>query len=212
VYWQCYLHYNGDYKVAPLFIPVSLDTCLAESTWQTLKNQYKQKRRWAYNVEYWPHLIWPVIKSKAPLYDKVYKLFQYWEQNFHWATASIMIATLGWLPLVIGGNEFINSVAAFNLPTVTKTLMNIALLFLIISVYINFVLLPKRPAKYGKWKTVSMYLQWFFVPVSEVVFGSLPAVEAQTRLMFGKYLEFWVTPKARKGEHTGLLMKGMGKN
>ena len=212
VYWQCYLHYNGDYKVAPLFIPVSLDTCLAETTWQTLKNQYKQKRRWAYNVEYWPHLIWPVIKSKAPLHDKVYKLFQYWEQNFHWATASIMIATLGWLPLVIGGNEFINSVAAFNLPTVTKTLMNIALLFLIISVYINFVLLPKRPAKYGKWKTVSMYLQWFFVPVSEVVFGSLPAVEAQTRLMFGKYLEFWVTPKARKGEHTGLLMKGMGKN
>ncbi len=212
VYWQCYLRYDGDYKVIPLFIPVSLDTCLAETTWQTLKNQYKQKRRWAYNVEYWPHLIWPVIKSKAPFYDKAYKLFQYWEQNFHWATASIMIATLGWLPLVIGGNSFINSVAAFNLPTVTKTLMNIALAFLIISVYINFVLLPPRPLKYGKWKSIAMYLQWFLVPISEVVFGSLPAVEAQTRLMLGKYLEFWVTPKARKGEHTGLLMKGMEKN
>jgi hypothetical protein len=42
-----------------------------------------------------------------------------------------------------------------------------------------------------------------------VIFSSLTAVEAQTRLMFGQFLEFWVTPKARKGESTGLTMKEM---
>lgn len=209
VYWQCYLHYKGDYKVIPLFIPISLDTCLANSTWQTLKNQYKQKRRWAYNVEYYPHLIPKLLKLKAPFWDKMYKLFQYMEGNFNWATASIIISVLGWLPLLIGGSEFSTSVVAFNLPLFTKTLMNIALFFLIFSVYINMILLPPRPKKYGIGKSISMYLQWFLVPIASVVFGSLPAVEAQTRLMLGKYLEFWVTPKARKGENTGLSMKEM---
>ncbi|MCX6797096.1 MAG: hypothetical protein NTX98_01295 [Candidatus Doudnabacteria bacterium] len=71
------------------------------------------------------------------------------------------------------------------------------------------ILLPPRPKKYGIGNSVSMYLQWFLVPIASVVFGSLPAVEAQTRLMLGKYLEFWVTPKARKGENTGLSMKEM---
>jgi hypothetical protein len=209
IYWQCYMHYKGDYGVVPLFIPISLDTCLASTTWQTLINQYKQKRRWAYNVEYYPHLIMPLLKSRAPFWDRIYKLYQYTEGNFNWATASILISSLGWLPLFLGGDAFRQSVIGYNLPFVTKTLMTIATFFLIFSVYINLILLPPRPAKYSVWRSVMMYLQWFLVPITSVVFGSLPAVEAQTRLMFGWYLEFWVTPKTRKGESTGLTMKEM---
>lgn len=209
IYWQCYLHYNGDYRVVPLFIPISLDTCLANSTWQTLVNQYKQKRRWAYNVEYYPHLVPKLLTSDAPFWDRIYKLYQYAEGNFNWATASILITLLGRLPLYLGGDAFLGSVVGYNLPKITVILLNIALVFLIFSVYINMVLLPPRPKKYSIWRSVMMYVQWIFVPIVSVLFGSLPAVEAQTRLMFGQYLEFWVTPKARKGENTGLTMKEM---
>ncbi len=209
IFWQCYLHYEGDYQVVPLFIPISLDTCLAETTWQTLKNQYLQKRRWAYNVEYYPHLVPQLLRSKAPLWDRLYKLFQYVEGNFNWATASILISMLGWLPLFIGGPAFNETVTAYNLPRATKTLMTIATFFLVFSVYINLILLPRRPKKYGIWRSIMMYLQWFLVPITSVIFGSLPAIEAQTRLMFGRYLEFWVTPKSRKGEVTGLDMREM---
>lgn len=209
IYWQCYLHYEGDYSVVPLLIPVSLDTCLAETFWQTLKNQYKQKRRWAYNVEYYPHLVPKLLTSKAPFWDRMYKLWQYVEGDFNWAAASVLISMLGWLPLLAGGQEFLQSVVAFNLPLVTKTLMTAATLFLIASVYINLILLPPRPKKYGIGRSLMMYLQWFLVPIVSVVFGSLPAIEAQTRLMFGFYLEFFVTPKARKGENTALQMKEM---
>jgi hypothetical protein len=209
IFWQCYLHYQGDYEVVPLFIPISLDTCLADTFWQTLINQYKQKRRWAYNVEYYPSLVPALIKSKAPLFDRMYKLFQYVEGNFNWATASLLISLLGWMPLILGGSEFKQTVIAYNLPEVTQTLMTIATGFLIFSVYINLILLPPRPKKYSWLRSLMMYLQWFLVPITSVVFGSLPAIEAQTRLMLGRYLEFWVTPKARKGEMTGSSMSEM---
>lgn len=209
IFWQCYLHYGGDYRVIPLFLPISLDTCLAETTWQTLKNQYKQKQRWAYNVEYYPHLIWPLIKSKAPFRDKALKLFQYVEGNFNWATASLLIASLGLMPLFFGGPEFLDTVTAYNLPKVTQTLLRLSLIFIAASVYVNLILLPKRPAKYTRWRSFMMYAQWLLVPIVSLFFGSIPAIDAQTRLMFGKYLGFWVTPKVRKGEVTAHDMKEM---
>ncbi len=209
IFWQCYLHYKGDYEVVPLFIPISLDTCLADSFWQTLKNQYKQKKRWAYNVEYYPHLVPKLLTSEAPLFDRMYKLFQYAEGNFNWATASVLITMLGWLPLFLGGAEFTESVVAYNLPTATRTLMTIATAFLIFSVYINLILLPPRPKKYSVIRSMMMYAQWFLVPITSLIFGSIPAIEAQTRLMLGYYLEFFVTPKSRKGEVTAMTMKEM---
>jgi hypothetical protein len=160
-------------------------------------------------VEYYPHLVPQLLKSKAPFWDRMYKLYQYVEGNFNWAAASLMIAVLGRLPLYLGGDEFTQSVVGYNLPKTTVVLLNIALVFLIFSVYINLVLLPPRPKRYSVWRSIMMYLQWFLVPIVSVVFGSMPAIEAQTRLMFGQYLEFWVTPKARKGENTGLAMKEM---
>lgn len=212
IYWQCYLHYKGDYQVVPLFIPVSLDTCLADTFWQTLKNQYKQKKRWAYNVEYYPTLVPGLLKSKAPFWDRMYKLWQYVEGDFNWATASVLITLLGWLPLFIGGPEFKESVIAYNLPHATRTLMTIATGFLIFSVYINLILLPPRPKKYSIWRSIMMYLQWVLVPFTSLIFGSLPAIEAQTRLMMGWYLEFFVTPKSRKGAVTAHTMEEMQGN
>jgi hypothetical protein len=209
IFWQCYLHYKGDYQVVPLFIPVSLDTCLADTFWQTLKNQYKQKKRWAYNVEYYPTLVPALLKSEAPLGDRLYKLYQYIEGNFNWATASLLITTLGWLPLFIGGPAFKETVIAYNLPHATRALMTTATGFLIFSVYINLILLPPRPKKYSVWRSIMMYLQWVLVPATSLIFGSLPAIEAQTRLMFGWYLEFFVTPKSRKGDVTAMTMNEM---
>ena len=199
IFFRCWLHYDGDYRTQPLFTNVSLDAMLDETYWKTLYGQYKQKRRWAWGVENFPYLVVGVIKRpKIPLWKKFLYIERELEGKYFWATASIMIAVLGWLPLLLGGERFEEQVFAFNLPLLTRVIMQITTMFLIFSVYINMVLLPPRPAKYSRWRTANMILQWVFVPLVSTVFGSVPAIDAQTRLMLGKYMEFWVTPKARR--------------
>jgi len=43
-----------------------------------------------------------------------------------------------------------------------------------------------------------MIAQWLLLPFTTMGFSSFAAIDAQTRLMFGKYLEFYVTEKSVK--------------
>ncbi|MDD3487738.1 MAG: hypothetical protein PHF35_05225 [Candidatus Moranbacteria bacterium] len=200
IFWKCYVHFNGNYKVKPIYLPVSLDAVLANTYWQTIKNQYKQKRRWAYGIENFPLLARAFLANKKiPIRKKMKHLFTMVEGHWSWATNSFIIALLGWLPVIIGGPKFNESVLAHNLPYMTRYLMNAALIGLVVSMFLSLMLLPPRPAKYSRKKYIYMFLQWFLVPITAPLLGSLPAIDAQTRIMLGKYFgEFWVTEKVRK--------------
>ncbi|HEX9503179.1 MAG TPA: glycosyltransferase family 2 protein [Patescibacteria group bacterium] len=201
IFWQCFNHFNGDYRTHPLFTMVSMDAVLGDSYAGTLIAQYKQKRRWAWGAIQ-ISLVFPQFTKnpRIPLWKKLLYGYRMVEGYYFWATASIMIALLGWLPLIFGGNRFGSSVLALNLPLMTRAIMSIATFFLVFSVYVSLVMLPPRPPGYSRWKSFSMIWQWIFSPIVSSVFGSFPAIDAQTRLMLGKYMEFWVTPKFRKQE------------
>lgn len=200
IYWKCYTYYHGDYMVRPIYLPVSLDAVLAETYWKTIQNQYKQKRRWAYGIENFPVImraLWPDKKIK--LSRKLSVAFEMLEGHHSWATSAFILALLGWLPLIFGGPEFNQSVLAHNLPFVTRYLMTLAMGGLVVSMFLSFVLLPPRPAKYGKKRYIYMFLQWFLAPIIAPTLGAIPAIDSQTRILFKKYFgEFWVTEKIRK--------------
>lgn len=200
IYWKCFTYFNGDYKVKPIYLPISLDAVLAETYWKTIKNQYKQKRRWAYGIENFPIVMRAVAPNKKISFIKKIKVcFEMLEGHHSWATSSIILAILGWLPLIIGGEQFNQSVLAHNLPFVTRYLMTLAMFGLAISMSLSFLLMPPRPSKYSRWRNIYMLLQWVLVPVIAPFLGSLPSIDSQTRIMTGKYFgEFWVTEKIRK--------------
>ncbi len=198
IFWQCFLRYDGDYRVVPLYYPVSMDANVAPSVWTTLKNIYKQQRRWAYGAENIPYFLFGFIKNKAmSLRKKWHYGFMVTEGNHSWATNAIIIFALGWLPIFLGGSEFNQTVLSFNLPYLTRLIMTLSMLGLISSAVLSIILLPPRPPKYGRFKYFWMAAQWVLFPVTTIFLGSLPALDAQTRLMLGKYLGFWVTPKVR---------------
>ncbi len=200
IYWKCFSYYNGDYKVKPIYLPISLDAVLAETYWKTIKNQYKQKRRWAYGIENFPIIMRALAPNKKiSLRKKIKVALEMLEGHHSWATASVILAILGWLPLIFGGNQFNQSVLAHNLPLITRYLMTLAMTGLVVSMSLSFLLMPPRPKKYSRWRNVYMLLQWILVPIIAPFLGSLPSIDSQTRILMGKYFgEFWVTEKMRK--------------
>jgi len=198
IFWQCFLHYGGKYRTVPLFTNVSMDAMLAPSIWRTFINQYKQKRRWAWGIENFVFLAMAFRRAKnIPLFLKLRSLFLIFEGNHSWATSSIIIAFLGWIPVLYGNPDFHQTVLAYNLPYVTRTLASLAMCGMIVTMTLTFLLLPTPPPGTPKRKYLYMILQWALVPFIASILGSIPALDAQTRMMFGRPLGFWVTEKNR---------------
>lgn len=199
IFWRGLLFYNGDYQTIPLFYPVSMDANLAPKFWQTVKNIYKQQRRWGWGSENIPYFVFGSWKNKKmPFWQKIRQNLKQLEGFWSWSTNAFIIFLLGWLPLVLGGEKFNVMVISYNLPRITSILMTITMIGLMSSAIYSTVLLPPRPPHYPKRKYIFMVLQWILIPITIIIFGAIPSIEAQTRLMLGRYMGFWVTPKTRK--------------
>lgn len=200
IFWQFYLYYNGDWRVEPLFYPVSMDASAAPTFWGTIKNIYKQQRRWAWGAENIPYMLRGFLKNKLiPRREKVYWTFKKIEGFHSWATNALMIFALGWLPVLLGGRKFGVSVLSYNLPYITRDIISLSMIGVVSSAVLSIILLPPKPEWFQSRYYLLYFFQWLLMPLTLIIFGSLPALEAQTRLMLGgKWrLGFWATPKFR---------------
>lgn len=198
IFLQCLLRYDGDYTVTPMYMPVSMDTVMADTWSRSLKNLYLQQRRWAWGVEHFPYLVSRFWKNpKFPLRKKIFHIWTLGEGMYTWATAPLMIFILGYLPFWVAPDHLRSAVLFQNTPHTLEALMQLAMVGVFVSAFVSFTLLPPMPAK-RRYSRAVMLLQWALVPITFIIFGSIPAIDAQTRLMLGRYLGFNVTEKKRK--------------
>jgi len=78
------------------------------------------------------------------------------------------------------------------------TIFNLASFSLITSIVLSLLLLPKKKEKHPIFKRIGYAFEWLLIPFTMVFLSALPSLDAQTRLMLGKYMTFWVTDKKKK--------------
>jgi len=201
IFLQCFLHYNGNYRVVPLYLPVSMDTVTTGNYWRSLKALYVQQRRWAWGIEHFPYMTWNFFKGLGraiPFRRKIRFMWNLGEGMYSWATAPILIFLLGRLPFIAGEGRFGNTVLFQTTPLMLEWLMRAAMIGMIVSALLTSKLLPPRPSSVPFYRSWHILWQWLFLPITLIIFGSIPAIDAQTRVMFGKYLGFSVTEKVRR--------------
>lgn len=202
-FWRSYFRYHGDHAVVPLYVPVYQDAVLSKTYLATFKAQYIQLRRWAWGISDFPYVVRNSIKDHSiPLGEKVQQIFRLVEGHFSWATAPLILTFVAWLPLYLNRN-FADQVLAHELPVIASRILSLAMIGLIATVIISLISLPPRPSRYRYTRRIGtffiMLFQWvILLPLTAIVFSAFAAIDAQTRLMIGWYLDWKVTEKATK--------------
>lgn len=196
-YWRSYFYFNGKYEVIPIYVPIGQDAVLDKTYLKTLKAQFIQLRRWAYGASDVPYVATRVFTSKrnVSFWAGFTRFVRLLDGHVTLAVVSIMVALGGWVPLLVNPHSY-NDVVAHQLPDLVSFLQRIALIGLIITVFLTFKLLPPRPERYKRRRTIGMVLQWVIMPLTAILYSSMSAFNSQTHLLFGKYLnKFDVTAK-----------------
>jgi hypothetical protein len=199
IYWNLLIANDGVFDIIPLSYPISMDATIATTFWGTIKNIYKQHRRWTYGVENWVYITYHFTKNKAiPLKRRLSIGALQGEGYSSLVTNPILLFILGWAPIFLGTREFHETVLSYELPIMVRNLLILAMGGLVVSAIISLSLTPPRPDNHPRFRYFVMVIQWIMVPITMIVFSALPGLDAQTRLMLGRYLGFWVTPKRVK--------------
>ena len=199
IYWKSLIHYDGDYKVIPMYVTLSMDAVTADTWWKTVKNVYKQRRRWAWGVENFPIVMRAFLqKSNISKSLRVKTAFKLFEGHISWTTWAFLLSIVGWLPALFATKDYSHTVAYYSIPRMTGVIFHLASISLIVSIILSLMLLPPNKGKLTFLMRVGYALQWLLMPFTIIFLSALPALDAQTRMMFAKYMTFWVTDKGRK--------------
>ena len=195
-YWKAFFHFSGEFEAVPLFIPIYGDAVRARSYPRTLLEQYLQIRRWAWGVTDIPYYVRNALAhAEIPRLVRVRRLIDLWLDHLNWAIAPFVILFGSSLPLFLNP-AFAQTTLGQNLPLYASWLLTGAFACLAVLMHVEERIAPPRPAGWSVARHVVSRVQWLLIPAVGLLLSNLPALDAQTRLMTGRYLEYRVTEKA----------------
>jgi len=199
IFWKAYIHYDGKYRVVPIYTTLSMDVTEAETWWRTVVNVYKQKRRWAWGAENIPIVMRAFLRAKnISMFKRIVLAIKLFDAHLSWTTWPFLLSVVSWLPLIFATRQYEHSIFYFSAPRIAGTIFTLASFGLIVCIILSLLLLPKRKVKHNVLRRIGHAFEWLLIPPISIFLSAVPALDAQTRLMFARYMEFWVTIKKRK--------------
>lgn len=198
-FWRAFFHFKGNHIVVPLFIPVYQDALQNKTYFTSLVGQYKQLRRWAWGASEIPYALiktWK-MRRELPIYRTISMLWYLCFLQITWSTAPIIIYFNKSIPS-IANPVFAQSLFAYNLGQVINILFTVVFFAVLLFLSMSLLSVPRPTGKFKLLKYGSILIQWLLIPFVTILYGAIPAIDAQTRLMLNKPLGFVVTEKIRK--------------
>jgi cellulose synthase/poly-beta-1,6-N-acetylglucosamine synthase-like glycosyltransferase len=195
LFFKSYFAKKGDFEVDPIFLPIYADAPEAKSFWLAMKNQYQQLQRWAWGVSDDAYIIRQYVLSEGiPFWDKTIRVLKTIEDHFLWPVNWFAITTAAILPPLLN-QEFNRTTLGSQLPQITSRLLTMSLVSMFIIFLLDSLNRPPRPHRRNIFSYIFQPVEFLLLPIIGFFFSALPGIDAHTRLMLGKYIEYRVTEK-----------------
>lgn len=195
IFFKAFYKVKGGLEVEPIYLPLRADAALSTSFWKTIKAQYEQFRRWAWGASDDSWIIKNyLIDSEIPFWDKTTRLIHVIHSHFLWPV-NWFIITIGLTIPTLLNPAFGRTTLGYMIPKLSSFILTMALLFLIVLIFVDNIYKPKRPEGVSIWRSILAPFEFILMPIAGFIFSALPGIDAHTRLMLGKYIEYKVTEK-----------------
>lgn len=194
MFFKAFFKLGGKVEVEPIFLPIYADAAESTTAWKTIINQYNQQQRWAWGVSDQSLILRAWKHYPAPFLTKTIRVVKVFADHVLWPTNWVWITLGANIPILLNP-AFKETALGANLPRISSIILTMCSAFLVVYIIIDAKQRPPRPKHVSKFYWFLTPLEWLALPVVSLFLSALPAIDAHTRLMLGKYLEYKITEK-----------------
>ncbi|TMD87901.1 MAG: glycosyltransferase family 2 protein [Chloroflexi bacterium] len=194
-YWKAFFTFGERFSVKSVYLPLYGDSPMSRDYASTHVSQYNQIKRWAWGITDVPYVLARLFKHpEIPFFLRIRRFLNLFLNHLNWIFLPLLLIFGASVPIWVS-QDFALTDLGQTLWSWSGLLLTITLSTTIFFVMIELALLPPKPAEWPAWKKVFVHVQYIAYPIVGLVLSVLPALEAHTRLLLGRYLEYKITEK-----------------
>src|SRR5258708_26003725 len=194
-YWKAFFTFGEKFSVKSVYLPLYGDSPNSRDYASTHMSQYNQINRCAWGITDLPNVLASLLNHpEIPLWLRIRRFMHLFLNPLNWIFLPVLLVFGASVPIWVHVDFSLTDLGQ-TLWSYSGILLSTTLSTVIFFLYFEILLLPPKPADWPLWKKAAIHLQHFMYPIVGLVLSVLPALEAHTRLLLCRYLEYRVTAK-----------------
>jgi cellulose synthase/poly-beta-1,6-N-acetylglucosamine synthase-like glycosyltransferase len=202
MFFKVWLQLGKRVRARAIFLPVYADAAEGVNLWRSATSTYQQIRRWAWGVSDVPYLTLRALRAEhIPWYIRVSRLGWYVEEHLVWPSHWFILTLGGLLPPLLN-QVWARSALGTWQTEAFSTLLGLSAPSLVLAILGDLFLKWRSDDKHDLLVLLGGLVGFALLPLTGLTLVALPALDAHTRLLFGRTLAYQVTEKVPT--HTSL--------
>jgi hypothetical protein len=192
MFFKALFEYGEEVETVPMYVRIIGDAPISTNIIKTFKAQYQQVMRWSWGVSDDPWMLRNIFSKGDTFKERLYVIWRTLAavfDHFMWPLYGIVLGIGANIPPLVS-QRFSYTVYGRALPRVSSTILTVSTVFWFVSVVLEFTIRRNPPeGKKNVFRKFVYIIEYALMMITGPIFGSLPAVEATTRLLLNKRLE-----------------------